>query len=101
MYLPWYMNEKPKWFRDNWASNQLAYDKLHLLQVNEFVSGGVFLVHKNLLEKHKGFHTTFGMLGKQLGYGEETDLQRRIRKAGKKVAYDPEMIIYHLSLIHI
>ena len=33
MYLPWYMNEKPKWFRDNWASNQLAYDKLHLLQV--------------------------------------------------------------------
>ena len=100
MYLPWYMNEKPKWFRDNWASNQLAYDKLHLLQVNEFVSGGVFLVHKNLLEKHKGFHTTFGMLGKQLGYGEETDLQSRIRKAGKKIAYDPEMIIYHLVPPH-
>ena len=96
MYLPWYMNEKPKWFRDKWASNQLAYDKLHLLQVNEFASGGVFLVHKNLLEKHKGFHTTYGMLGKQLGYGEETDLQNRIRKAGKKIAYDPEMIIYHL-----
>ena len=100
MYLPWYMNEKPKWFRDKWASNQLAYDKLHLLQVNEFASGGVFLVHKNLLEKHKGFHTTYGMLGKQLGYGEETDLQRRIRKAGKKVAYDPEMIIYHLVPPH-
>ena len=100
MYLPWYINEKPKWFRDKWASNQLAYDKLHLLQVNEFASGGVFLVHKNLLEKHNGFHTTYGMLGKQLGYGEETDLQRRIRKAGKKVAYDPEMIIYHLVPHH-
>ena len=96
MYLPWYINEKPKWFRDKWASNQLAYNKLHLLQMNEFASGGVFLIHKNLLEKHKGFHTTYGMLGKQLGYGEETDLQRRIRNTGQKVAYDPEMIIYHL-----
>jgi len=100
MYLPWYVNEKPKWFRDKWASNQLAYDKLHLLQINEFASGGVFLVHKNLLEKHKGFRTTYGMRGKQLGYGEETDLQRRIRKAGEKVAYDPEMIIYHLVPPH-
>jgi GT2 family glycosyltransferase len=94
------MNEKPKWFRDKWATNQLAYDKLHLLQINEFASGGVFLVHKNLLEKHKGFRTTYGMRGKHLGYGEETDLQRRIRKAGHKVAYDPKMIIYHLVPPH-
>lgn len=100
MYLPWYMNEKPKWFRDKWVSNKLAYDKLQLLQKNKFASGGVFLVHKNLLEKHKGFRTTYGMRGKQLGYGEETDLQRRIRKAGKKVAYDPEMVIYHLVPPH-
>ena len=28
LYLPWYMNEKPKWFRDNWASNRLAYGSL-------------------------------------------------------------------------
>ena len=96
IYLPWYMHEKPKWFRDKWASNQLAYNKLHLLKMNEFASGGVFLVHKNLLEKHKGFRTIYGMHGKKLGYGEETDLQRRIRKAGQKIAYDPEMIIYHL-----
>ena len=100
IYLPWYMHEKPKWFRDKWASNQLAYDKLHLLKMNEFASGGVFLVHKNLLEKHKGFRTIYGMRGKKLGYGEETDFQRRIRKAGQKVAYDPEMIIYHLVPPH-
>ena len=100
MYLPWYMNEKPKWFRDKWASNKLVYGKLHLLKMNEFASGGVFLVHKNLLETHKGFRTTYGMRGKQLGYGEETDLQHRIRKAGIKVAYDPEMVIYHLVPTH-
>ena len=34
------------------------------------------------------------------GYGEETDLQRRIRKSGHKVAYDPKMIIYHLVPPH-
>ena len=100
MYLPWYMDEKPKWFRDKWASNQLAYDKLHLLHMNQFASGGIFLIHKSLLKKHKGFSTTYGMRGKHLGYGEETDLQRRIRKSGQKVGYDPEMIIYHLVPPH-
>jgi glycosyltransferase involved in cell wall biosynthesis len=95
LYLPWYMNEKPKWFRDNLVSNRLAYDKLQPMQTYEFASGGVFLINKNLLEKHKGFCTSYGMHGTHLGYGEETDLQRRIRKSGHKVAYDPKMIIYH------
>ena len=100
LYLPWYMNEKPKWFRDNWASNRLAYGSLQPMRTGEFASGGIFLIHKNLLEKHNGFHTTYGMRGKHLGYGEETDLQRRIRKSGHKVAYDPKMIIYHLVPPH-
>ena len=100
LYLPWYINEKPKWFRDNWASNRLDYDSLKPMRNGEFASGGVFLVHKDLLNKHKGFRTNYGMSGKHLGYGEETDLQLRIRKSGHKVAYDPEMIIYHLVPPH-
>lgn len=97
LYLPWYINEKPKWFRDNWASNRLAYDSLQPMRTGEFASGGIFLIHKSLLKKHKGFRTSYGMHGTHLGYGEETDLQRRIRKSGYKVAYDPKMIIYHLA----
>lgn len=100
MYLPWYMGKKPKWFRDKWASNRMAYDKLHLLQTNEFASGGVLFIQKELLVAQNGFRTNYGMHGAQLGYGEETDLQSRIRKAGHKIAYDPEMIIYHLVPSH-
>lgn len=100
VYLPWYMDKKPKWFKDKWASNQLVYNKLHLLQTNEFASGGVFFIQKELLVTQKGFRTNYGMHGAQLGYGEETDLQSRIRKAGHKIAYDPEMIIYHLVPSH-
>jgi GT2 family glycosyltransferase len=98
--LPWYRDEKPKWFRDNWASNRLGYDNLQPMRTGEFASGGIFLIHKNLLEKHNGFHTSYGMHGTHLGYGEETDLQVRIRKSGHKVAYDPKMIIYHLVPPH-
>lgn len=100
LYLPWYRDEKPKWFRDNWASNRLGYDNLQPMRISEFASGGIFLIHKNLLEKHNGFHTSYGMHGKYLGYGEETDLQVRIRKSGHKVAYDPKMIIHHLVPPH-
>ena len=100
MYLPWYINKKPNWFKDKWASNRLIYDSLQPMRTGEFASGGVFLIHKNLLKKHKGFRTNYGMHGTQLGYGEETDLQRRIRKSGQKIAYDPKMIIYHLVPPH-
>ena len=96
LYLPWYETKKPKWFHDKWASNQLKYIDVQPLQSNQFASGGVFLVHKDLLEKHDGFNPSFGMHGTRRWYGEETELQQRIRKNGDQIAYDPKMIIYHL-----
>ena len=99
-YKPWYKARKPKWFRDKWANNQLKYSDVQPLQSNEFASGGVFLIHKDLLVKHNGFNPKYGMHGTHRWYGEETELQQRIRKTGDQIAYDPKMIIYHLVPSH-
>ena len=100
LYLPWYETKKPKWFRDKWASNQLKYSDVQNLQSNEFASGGVLLIHKDLLVAHDGFNPKYGMHGTHTWYGEETELQQRIRKTGNQIAYDPKMIIYHLVPTH-
>ena len=83
LYLPWYETKKPKWFRDKWASNQLKYSDVQNLQSNEFASGGVLLIHKDLLVAHDGFNPKYGMHGTQTWYGEETELQQ-IKNAIKK-----------------
>ena len=100
LYLPWYETKKPKWFRDKWASNQLKYSDVQNLRSNEFASGGVLLIHKDLLVAHDGFNPKYGMHGTHRWYGEETELQQRIRKTGNQIAYDPKMIIYHLVPTH-
>ena len=100
LYLPWYVTEKPKWFRDKWATNRLRYNRLHPLRDHEFASGGVFLIHKQLLLSHDGFNANFGMQGNRRWYGEETELQQRLRKSGHQIAYDPKMIIFHLVPTH-
>ena len=93
-------SKKQKWFRDKWASNQLKYSDVQPLQSNEFASGGVFLIHKDLLVTHDGFNPKYGMYGSLRRYGEETELQQRIRKTGDQIAYDPKMIIYHFVPSH-
>lgn len=100
LYIPWYRHEKPKWYRDQWASNDIGYTDIQPLKKHAFASGGIFLVQKKLLEKYNGFDPEYGMLGKQLGYGEETDFQRRIRNAGNVIAFDPKLIVYHLVPPH-
>jgi len=97
LYLPWYKYGQPNWFKDEYGSNLKAqYSELSVLSETEFVSGGIFMVKRKLLIQLDGFDPNFGMTGDTIAYGEEDDLQVRLRKLGLDVAYDPKLIIYHL-----
>ncbi|MDZ4681254.1 MAG: hypothetical protein SGI94_12515, partial [Saprospiraceae bacterium] len=43
-----------------------------------------------------GFDPALGMSGTRVAYGEETEVQYRMRKDGIEIGYDPEWVIYHL-----
>ena len=95
VYLPWYKYGKPKWFRDEYASNGGMQAKFDTLK-KDFISGGVMAINKSILNKFGGFPTNLGMRGNQVAYGEETLLQIRMRNSGIEIGYDPHWVIYHL-----
>ncbi len=97
LYLPWYKYGQPRWFKDQYASNlKPQYSDLTRLSETEFVSGGIFMVKRSRLIDVGGFDPNYGMTGDTVAYGEEDDLQVRLRQRGIAIAYDPLLIIYHL-----
>ena len=95
VYLPWYKYGKPRWYKDEYASNANKLPDFGVLQ-NDYISGGIMAVKKNVLLKYGGFSTNIGMKGTNTAYGEETFLQIMLRKDGYDIGYDPNWIMYHL-----
>jgi len=95
IYLPWYKYGKPKWFLDEYASNKGKLPNFNTLK-NDFISGGIMAIEKSILAELDGFPTKVGMRGQKIGYGEETQIQIKLRDAGYKIGYDPNWIMYHL-----
>jgi glycosyltransferase involved in cell wall biosynthesis len=100
IYLPWYKFGKKRWmdeerFFTNKVNMPLAPG---LLKEKNYFSGGNCVFRKTALEGIGGFNTEIGMKGAQVSYGEETLTQVQLRKAGKKVGWDPELIIYHVVM---
>lgn len=96
VYLPWYHYGKPNWYKEHYASNKLKYKKPTILKSPYTLSGGVITFQVDSIIKHGGFRTDIGMNGNNTGYGEETELQLRMRSEGVPLYYFPKLIIYHV-----
>ena len=57
----------------------------------DFVSGGFMIIRKKLFEELKGLDENLFM------YVEDMEFCFRVKKAGYKVAFDPEVVISHHS----
>lgn len=95
VYIPWYKYQKPRWFKDEYASNITVQDHTGVL-ASGYVSGGNFAVKKTLLEKFNGFQPDLGMRPGKIAYGEETLLQMKLRDAGYIIGFDPLLVVGHL-----
>lgn len=94
-YVPWYLSPKPKWFSDEYGSNGYKLKKIGVLE-DDFIDGGVSVFKKKVLESLGGFPTGLGMRGKKISYGEETNLQIKMRKMEFKIGFDPDLVVEHL-----
>ncbi|NUO02545.1 MAG: glycosyltransferase family 2 protein, partial [Saprospiraceae bacterium] len=95
IFLPWYKYGRPAWFKDHYASNK-KYNHIRTLTGDDFACGGIMAFEKKLLLQYGGFNPALGMSGTRVAYGEETEVQFRMRQDGIPIGYDPEWIIYHL-----
>ncbi len=96
-YYPFYLNEKPAWYKDAYGSQCLS-DEACFLTEGQFLDGGNIILKKALLERLGWFDPRFGMAGKKIGYGEETALQIEAWKEVPrlKVYFDPGLSVSHL-----
>lgn len=94
-----YYEQKPDWVKPSYWS---TYPQMGLsarwLGNDEYLSGGNFFVSRSMLNDVGGFSPEFGMRGESILYGEETELQQRIRKQypERHFYYDPSLCVEHL-----
>ena len=95
---PWYNKEKPKWFKDEFATH--SYGKQHF-QLNEQnrpfgLSGSNMIFKKEILNKYNGFSTEYGMTGDKIAFGEESFLFNKMLKNSENIQYFPDIKVSHL-----
>lgn len=96
-YSAFYNTAKPRWYRDAYGSS-IPGDEARPLGPHEYLSGGNLCIRRDILARLDGFRPALGMNGDAMGYGEETELLRRIRArdASAVVYYEPRLHVQHL-----
>ena len=96
-YYGYYNSAKPRWWKNSYESFGLS-EKARVLVPGEYLRGANIFLQRKLLKLMGGFNVELGMSGQRLGYGEESQLQRRIHTTMPEefIYYDPTLYIYHL-----
>ena len=94
---PFYNSPKPCWWKDNYGTLEQSEEARSLHQ-SEFLIGCNIFVRRSVLKDMCGFDNTLGMYDQNLGYGEESELQTRMRSTmtDEIIYYDPRLFVYHL-----
>ena len=71
-------------------------DRLCRLPYDDYLCGGLMAFRVDLLRSVDGFNPAFGMAGLDTGYGEEDELQDRLRARGESIYFSPKLTMRHL-----
>ncbi len=101
-YSHYFEQDAPKWIHNYYQGFYEATDsdRLAKLKPGEHLSGGIMAISKSLLVETDGFNPDLGMSGKRFGYGEENEVQDKIRNLGYHIFYHPGMKMSHLVQPH-
>lgn len=95
---PFFEDGEPEWY-STWSMGFVsAIDRGATVQIfpdNKFPIGANMGIKRKVIEKVGVFNTELGRTGNNLLAGEEKDLFNRIRKAGYKILYFPNIGVIH------
>lgn len=96
-YYAHHFTSVPYWWKESYEGFGLS-DTARALIPGELLRGANIFIKRRLLQITEGFNDAYGMSGKNIDFGEESELQKRIRSAmpDELFYYDPELYIYHL-----
>jgi glycosyltransferase involved in cell wall biosynthesis len=96
-YYSYHCTSIPFWWKDSYEEFGLS-DTARALIPGELLRGANIFIKRRLLRMIGGFNDEYGMSGDNIDFGEESELQRRIRATmpDELIYYDPDLYIYHL-----
>jgi GT2 family glycosyltransferase len=86
----------PKWMPDNYGRKDCGTAVRRLTIGKDFLNGTNMIFKRSIFQKIGGFNQKYGNIGNKTFYGEETELQLRLARAGIAVWYDPKITVSHL-----
>lgn len=94
---PFYEVSPPRWFSDDLEIRSWGSEACFLQSPRAVYgfSGSNMAFTRNILENYKGFSPRYGMSGKRLRVGEETELFSRIHGDNPLFWYDPQIKVFH------
>jgi glucosyl-dolichyl phosphate glucuronosyltransferase len=98
--MPLFAFGKPKWAKHRYFSNENKLSEVGELPGKIFVDGFNCAFKKKRIEEYGGFSPSIGMKGDLIAYGEETQLQIKMRRDGKKIGFDPELVVANVVMPH-
>ncbi len=84
----------PDWLPKGFGDFSMPYDDVTIISKG-YIRGGCMLIKRGVLKELGGFKTSLGVTGDVLRYGEEFELQVRMRDAGYIIAYAPSLRTGH------
>ncbi len=96
---PKYLNKKPKWIDKDFERIDLEINPDCSIKKGA-LAGCNMAVLKSNIEKHGGFSNHLGMKGTKVGYGDDDEIQIKIKKHGGKIGFFKELYLYHYVLPH-
>ena len=91
---PVFSSPRPAWLPEHFGEFKMKFDQFTIIDKG-YIRGGCFLIQKKVLEKLDGFKTNLGIQGHTLGYGEEIELQDRMKSKGLLIGYNPKLKVGH------
>ena len=96
---PWKLHPLPAWFLDEYESFPAdPHRAAGLLLEDEYAYGGNMALRMEKIFEVGYFNTDFGVRGKVVPFGEDTELQMRIRKAGGRLHLLPSASVAHCAV---
>lgn len=99
MYYGYFDKERPKWVTPQYGTKDKYADILTLCPYY-IPHGGVVLYKKSAVINAGCFNQNFGMQSNKIAYAEEMELQYKMEKMNCRIAFDPNLKIYHLVNSH-
>lgn len=94
---PWKYQPLPDWFLDEYETYAPSLSAGGYLGPKDFAIGTNMTFKYTTISRAGGFDPNWGVGGKIIPYGEETELQIRIRAQGGRIWYEPEVAVAHLA----